>query len=99
MLSLRAWPSWCPSLAVDLDGGVPGWCGGGAPPPHTHGTVRMMICGREHRVSIFLLLFCIVFWVVVDSWVEACCRDVCVLVCEHRVVGFSCCCCFSCCLH
>ena len=34
-------------------------------PPHTHGTVRMMICGREHRVSIFLLLFCIVCWVVV----------------------------------
>ena len=25
----------------------------------------MMICGREHRVSIFLLLFCIVCWVVV----------------------------------
>ena len=34
-------------------------------PPNTHGTVRMMICGREHRVSIFLLLFCIVCWVVV----------------------------------
>ena len=53
---------------MDLDGGVPGWCGGGAAspaPPHTHGTVRMMICGREHRVSIFLLLFCIVCWVVV----------------------------------
>ena len=45
-----------------------GHCGGGAAspaPPHTHGTVRMMICGREHRVSIFLLLFCIVCWVVV----------------------------------
>ena len=25
----------------------------------------MMICGREHCVSIFLLLFCIVCWVVV----------------------------------
>ena len=25
----------------------------------------MMICGREHRVPIFLMLFCIVCWVVV----------------------------------
>ena len=27
--------------------------------------MRMMICGREHHVSLFLLLFCIVCWVVV----------------------------------
>ena len=89
---------------MDLDGGVPGWCGGGAAspaPPHTHGTVRMMICGREHRVSIFLLLFCIVCWVVVVGSVGLMhvavmfvCWFVSTVLLDFLVVVV-----FSCCLH
>ena len=87
---------------MDLDGGVPGWCGRGAPsppaPPHTHGTVRMMICGREHRVSIFLLLFCIVCWVVVVGSVGLMhvavmfvCWFVSTVLLDFLVAVFSCC--------
>ena len=48
------------------------------------------ICGREHLVSMFLVvLHCVWGGGCGVSWVDACCRDVCVLFCEHRVVGFS----------
>ena len=67
-------------------------------PPHTHGTVRMMICGREHRVSIFLLLFCIVCWVVVVGSVGLMhvavmfvCWFVSTVLLDFLVVVFSCC--------
>ena len=57
--------------------------------------VRMMICGREHRVSIFLLLFCIVGSVgLMHVAVMFVCWLVSTVLLDFLVVVL-----FSCCLH